>query len=258
MKKSSGLIVCLAIMSLVAGCASEDVQRLQRENQALQQQLGDANKKIRDLKQTEAELRDTIGELRHTASVLTTEKSSRVQESSTLRNQVRQFIQNNIDDLKAFMIKGNILDYVGSELVPRTKIDKDSMFIVDFANPMPSSGILTGVGGNFARAGTFYVKVLHPVGGQHVVTWESKALEVTAAGKQQIQFPVSVGVEKGDVVGYFFPGPPNVGYDTSTGDTLYSGSDTALGNTISKSFMSGSSERRAYSLGVYGLLDANN
>lgn len=254
----SRLAVLLTMLMLMIGCASEDMQRLQQENKALQQQVADANKQISQLKQTEAQLRDTIGELRHTTSVLTTEKSSRVEESSGLRSQVRKFVQDNIDNLKAFMIKGNILDYVGSELVPRSKLDKGPLFIVDFANPMPSAGVLTGVGGNFTGAGKLYVKVLHPVGGQHVVTWESRAIEISAAGRQQIQFPVAVGVERGDVIGYFFPQAPNVGYDMSTGETLYNNSDTALGSTVSKTFMSGSNEKRAYSLGVYGLLDANN
>jgi len=247
-----------AITVLLAGCASQDTQVLQDKNKSLEQQLTSANSEIRQLKQTESELRDTIGELRQTANVLTTEKTSRVEESSSLRGQVRKFVQNNIDNLKSFMVQGNILDYVGSELVPRAKLDKGPIFIVDFANAMPSDGVLTGVGGNFTKPGMVTVKVLHPVEGQHVVTWESKPLEVTAVGKQQVQFPVSVGVEKGDIVGYYFASTPNVGYDVSTGDTLYADADVALGATVSKVFMSGATERRAYSLGVYGLLDTNN
>ena len=259
MKNMSGSIFSFIAISLfLAGCASQDVQVLQEKNKSLEQQLSTANNDIRQLKETESQLRDTIGELRQTASVLTTEKTSRVEESSSLRSQVRKFVQDNIDHLKTFMVQGNILDYVGSELVPRAKLDKSPIFIVDFANAMPSAGVLTGVGGNFTKAGTITVKVLHPVEGQHVVTWESKPLEVPGTGKQQVQFPVSVGVEKGDVIGYYFSDAPNVGYDISTGETLYATSDVALGATVSKTLMSGASERRAYSLGVYGLLDSNN
>lgn len=259
MKNRMTNIFSLIIASIfLASCASQDVQVLQEKNQSLEQQLSAANNDIRQLKQTESQLRDTIGELRQTANVLTTEKTSRVEESSSLRSQVRKFVQTNIDNLKTFMVQGNILDYVGSELVPRAKLDKSPIFIVDFANAMPSAGVLTGVGGNFTKSGSLTVKVLHPVEGQHVVTWESKSLEVSGTGRQQVQFPVSVGVEKGDVIGYYFADAPNVGYDISTGDTLYANADVALGSTVSKALMSGASERRAYSLGVYGLLDSNN
>jgi outer membrane murein-binding lipoprotein Lpp len=242
---------------LLAGCASQDTKALAEKNQALEQQLATANGEILQLKQTQNDLRDTIGQLRDTANVLTTEKTSRVEESSSLRSQVRKFIQDNIDNLKIFMVQGNILDYVGSELVPRAKLDKIPNFIVDFANAMPSDGVLTGVGGHFVQPGTFIVKVLHPVEGQYVVTWESKPLEIKESGKQQVQFPVSVGVEKGDVIGYYFSTAPNVGFDTSTGNTLYLEVDVALGNTVNETRMYGASEKRAYSLGVYGMLDSN-
>lgn len=248
------LAACAGLM--LHGCASQDAQVLQQKNQKLEKDLNTANEQITRMKQTEAELRDRISDLQHTTSVLTTEKTSRVEESSSLRGQVRKFVQNNIDGLKAFMVQGNLLDYVGSELVPRLKQGKEPIFIVDFANPMPSSGVMTGVGGVFTQPGNFLVKVLHPVGTDYVVTWESKLISIEQAGKQQVQFPVSVGFEKGDVIGYYFPQTPNVGYDGPTGETLYADKDVALGGTISKSFMSGATERRAYSLGIYGLLDA--
>jgi len=259
MKSIARSIFRVTVASIfLASCASQDAQVLQEKNKSLEQELSSANSEIRQLKKSEADLRNKIGDLTQTANVLTTEKTSRVAESSTLRSQVRKFVQNNIDDLKTFMVQGNILDYVGSELVPRAKLDTKAIFVIDFANAMPSSGVLTGVGGNFTKAGALTVKVLHPVGDQYVITWESKSLEIAGPGKQQAQFPVSVGIEKGDVIGYFFAEAPNVGYDISTGDTLYTNDDAALGAMVSKSVLSGTSERRAYSLGVYGLLDSNN
>lgn len=259
MKNGTKSILTIITASIfLAGCATQDMKTLQEKNKSLEQQLSTANGEIRQLKKTETELREKIGDLTQTTNVLTTEKSSRVAESSTLRSQVRKFIQGNIDNLKTFMVQGNILDYVGSELVPRAKTDSKSIFIVDFANAMPSAGILTGVGGNFTKAGSFTVKVLHPVENQFVVIWESKPVEIAAVGKQQAQFPVSVGVEKGDVIGYFFAETPNVGYDISTGDTRYAELDVALGSTVNKETLAGATERRAYSLGVFGLLESKN
>lgn len=257
MKMSFGKIAAICMVALLSSCASQDMQTLQKEKVNLQSQLDSANTEIRRLKQVESGLRDKIGSLEHTTSVLATEKTSRVVESSSLRGQVRKFVQNNIDAFKQFMVQGNLLDYVGSELVARAKQDKRPALLVDFANPMPSSGVLTGVGGHFTQAGSLVVKVLHPVGGQHVVVWESKTLDVEGLGKQQLQFPISVGVEKGDIIAYYFATGPNVAYDFSTGETLFQTADVGLGGTVSKTFLSGADERRAYSLGVYGLLDNN-
>jgi len=255
--KQSYFLFAVAMMSLLlSSCASQDVQVLQQKNADLEKQLSSANDQIEHLKNVESDLREKIGDLQHTTSVLTTEKTSRIEESSSLRGQVRKFVQNNIDNFKSFMVQGNLLDYVGSEMVGRAKQDKTPILLVDFANPMPTSGVITGVGGFFIQGGNVEVKVLHPVGSDYVVTWESKLLTVEHAGKQQIQFPLSVGVEEGDVIGYFFPQMPNVGYDSSTGETLFNNADIPLGGTVSKSTLSGAMERRAYSLGVYGLLDA--
>jgi len=253
-------MVCGMAGILLSGCAEQSAGTHVTQNQSeLEQQLAAANEEVRHLKQSNAQLSDTIGQLKQTTNVMATEKTARVVESSSLRGQVRHFIQNNIDQLKNFMVQGDILDYVGNEQVPRSRQDtKSGVFIVDFANAMPSSGVITGVGGQFTRAGTVKIKVLHPVQGQHVVIWESKPLQISAPGRQQAQFPVSVGVEKGDVIGYYFSDVPNVGYDIGAGETLYDDGDVALGRTVSKAIMSGADEKRAYSLGVYGLLDSNN
>lgn len=255
--KQARVFLTMMLGVFLASCVSPDMQMMQEKNKKLEQDVAAANNEIAQLKKTESELRETIGTLRQTANVLTTEKTSRVEESSSLRGQVRKFVQNNIDDLKTFMVQGNLLDYVGSELVSRAKIDTKPLLVVDFAHAMPSDGVLTGIGGYFTKAGSLTVKVLHPVEDQFVITWESKEMEIPKVGKQQIQFPVSVGIEQGDVIGYFFMQEPVVSFDISTGDTLYLLNDVALGSTLKKESMSGASERRAYSLGVYGLLGSN-
>ncbi len=250
------ILIISCVLVLLAGCASSPQgDSLQQQNAKLQQDLNSANQEIYRLKQSEQELKDRINELRHTTDVLKTEKTSRVQESSSLRGKVRKYIQENIDSMKAFMVKGDLLDYVGSEQVPRANKDTGPIFIVDFSNEVYGSGALTGVGGFFFEPGSLQVKVLRPIGGQHVVIWESKTISIASSGRHFVQFPISVGVEKGDVIGYYFPTRPNVGFDVKTGDTRYSGSNIALGGTVSKTFMSGSSDRRSYSLGVYGLLE---
>ena len=217
----------------------------------------DSSEEMRQLRQENQNLKDKMAELKRTIEVLQTEKYSRVESSSGLRGEVRKFIQDNIDTMKQFLVQGDLLDYIGSEQVSRSKSDKDGMpkLLVDFSNKVHGAGVLTAVGGYFYAPGTFSVKVLRPVGGKHVVVWESAPIHIASAGQQFVNFPVSVGVEGGDVIGYFFPGGVNVSYDQRTGDTRFQSDDVSMGGSVSYVFLEGVRENRAYSLGVYGMIE---
>ena len=75
------------------------------------------------------------------------------------------------------------------------------------------------------------------------------------AGRQRLEFPVTVGVEKGDVLAYHLAQPGMVGFDTGTGDTRYLDEDIAVGTTVKPSSLEGENDKRAYSVGVFGLLN---
>src|SRR5690606_11769446 len=122
-----------------------------------------------------------------------------------------------IDAHRNFLIQGGLLDYVGGELVQRAKLDPNAIFLVDLANPMLRTGTLTGVGGYFAKPATFSVKILRQVEQNLVVIWDSKPLAVTRAGLNRIDFSVSVGIEQGDVIGYYLADPASVSFDEGTG-----------------------------------------
>lgn len=241
---------------VIAGCQPPaNIRTLQDKNQALQGQLNDANQQIDQLKGQERLLNKNIADLHHMVGVLSTEKSSRVHESSVLRGQVRVFMQQQIDAIKDFLVKGDLLDYVGGELVKRTKVAGKSLFLVDLANTVPRNGALTGVGAYFAKPTPFKVKVLREVDKQLVVIWESKLIRVKEAGVNRVNFPVSVGVERGDVLAYYFPGDVGVTFDDGTGDTRYLHEDVHLGGMVDKPSLDGTDKHRAYSIGVYALLN---
>lgn len=247
--------VALAAAIVLAGCQTPaNVKQLQDENLHLQTQLEAANDKIGDLENRQRMLTADIAELNRVISVLDSEKTSRVRESSSLRGSVRGFVQDQIDHLKAFLVEGNLLDYVGGELVERQETDDKPLMLVDLANPMPKDGVLTGLAAHFTKPVTFTAKVLRPVENDLVVIWESKPFDVGHPGVNRVNFPVSVGVERGDVMGYFFSTPAGVSFDTGTGDTRYQSSDISLGGVIRTASLQGQKSRRAYSLGVYGLL----
>jgi len=245
----------LLCVSLVGCQVSPDVKQLNSKNQQLAQQLSTAQAEIVRLTRREALLQDDVAELGRVANVLGTEKTSRVEESSELRGQVRKFVLQQVDALKGFLVDGNLLDYVGGELVSRAQLELAPLTLIDFAHPMPGSGTLTGVGAYFTAPTQLQVKVLRPVNDRYVLIWQSQSLSVKTIGLTRLALPVSVGVEKGDVMAYQFSQATAVSFDRGTGRTLYSLQPLSLGDLVRESGLSGARQRRAYSVGVFGLLN---
>jgi hypothetical protein len=247
-------ILILTTLLLTACAAPPNVQQLQDEKQSLQVELKTAEQEITNLKSERDTLQAELNEANRVIGVMGGEKSARVKESSTLRNEVRRFVQREIDGLKAFLVKGDLLDYVGGEQVARKKYDNRPLMLVDLQNTVPRPGVLTGVGGYFAKPTQMVVKVLRPINNDLVVIWESRPIAIKKAGRTNVTFPVTVGVEKGDVLGYYFPQLATATFDTGTADTRYTKENLRPGSKIRPSSLSGKKERRSYALGVYGLL----
>ncbi len=240
---------------LVSGCQTPaNLQELEQRNSSLKSKLNTANSRIAQLESDKQGLEAQVQELNRVVNVLNTEKDSRVQESSQLRGAVRQFVQKQIDQLKEFLLAGNLLDYVGGELIARSQADNKPILLVDLANRIPKDGMVTGVGAYFDKPTTLTVKVFRPVGANLVAIWESQPLSITAPGLQKISFASSVGVKKGDIIGYY-QSVPGVSYDLGTGDTRFMDKDIKPGTMLSRKELSGEDKRRAYSIGVFGLLN---
>lgn len=254
MRRLSGMTLLLIGLT---GCVSQpNLEQLRAENERLEQQLDQASGQISDLRVREQGLREDLSERERVIEVLETEKSSRTEVASHLRSSIRAFVQDQIDSYQDFLLQADLLDYVGGELVERAnRSEEESRTLVDLANPMPSSGTLTGMSAHFLDSGRLVVKVLRPIEDELVVIWESMEIEVAQTGVQRFSFPVSVGVEAGDVVAYRFSGPVSVSYDRGTGDTRYQRENLPLGSTVKKKDLAGADEHRAYSIGVFGLLN---
>lgn len=244
-------VIMFGVVVLSACQTSPDVKKMEQLNA----DLVTAKSTIATLESQEVELRKDLAEKSRVNSVLGVEKTSRVQESSELRGQVRSFVQKQIDAYKDFLVRGGLLDYIGGELVVRAKANEKPICVVDLANVIPKPGTLTGVGAYFVKPGKFSVKVLRKVDKSLVVIWDSKPLLATQTGAVRVNFPVSVGVEQGDLIGYYLAEGVQVSFDEGTGITRFQSEDLKLGDVISTSSMDGEKNRRAYSLGVYGLLN---
>jgi hypothetical protein len=253
----SRVILSFIGLLVLSGCQTPpDVQTLQNQNSQLQQQLDAAHLKIVDLEAQQARLSQEKDELNRVAGVLGQEKFSRIEESTSLRGQVRSFVQIQIDELKRFVLNSNLVDYIGSEQVQRAQVNQEPLLLVDMINTVPADGVLTGVGGYFSGAGSLTVKVMRKVDGRLVVVWESQRLQIESKGEQRLSFAVSVGARKGDYLAYYIVSPGLLSFDTGTGDSRYLAEDVHFGASIKPSSLKGEDEKFAYSIGVYGLLNA--
>ena len=248
-------LILLFSTALLFGCQTPpNIQQLENKNQTLQQQLNSANQKINTLESDYKKLNSEMNEKSRVMGIIDTEKTSLTKESTLLRSQLRTFVQGQIDSLKSFLLNSNLLDYVGGELVRRKKYDNKPLMLVDNKNPIPQAGVLTGLGGYFAKPTTVMVKVLRKVNDDLVVVWESNILTIKKTGLIKKNFPVNVGIEKGDIIGYYFPKLATVSFDEGTGDTRITEKNLRLGKTVSLSSLDKGEQKRAYSLGVYALL----
>ncbi|VAX10822.1 hypothetical protein MNBD_GAMMA25-2471 [hydrothermal vent metagenome] len=239
---------------ILSGCQTPiSTQELESRNQSLQQQLDSAENKIKNLKSEQGKLQSALNESNRVLQIIGKEKSSRFTESTLLRSQARHFAQTQIDVYKSFLVNNNLLDYVGGELIKRKQYDNQRIMLVDLKNEIPHSGVLTGIGAYYARPTEMTVKVLRKIENKLVVVWESRVLKIKKTGLVKTRFKVTVGVEKGDVLGYYFSKAATVAFDKGTGDTRYLNRNLRPGSSISPSSLEGD-EQRAYSLGVYGLL----
>lgn len=248
------VLLCSALV--LAGCqVAPDVQQLQDQNTSLQNQLTEANKQNDTLTAEQTLLKQENTELNRVITVLGQEKSSRVEESTGLRGDVRLFVQLQIDNLKQFLLKSNLVDYIGGELVERQQRDAEPVLLVDRGHRVPRHGTLTGVSAFFTGPGIMTVKVLRPVGEDLVVVWESEPITVRELGSQRLAFNVSISVEREDVLAYYLE-PGMVGFDTGTGEMGYRDEDIHVGGVIGVNSLRGDGEKRSYAIGVHGLLNA--
>ena len=239
---------------LLSGCQTTgEMKKLQDSNRSLQSQLSAANSEIASLKQKESELTSELNKTKQVLGVMGSEKQSRVQESSALRQQARNFLLGQVDSMRNFLLESNLNDYVGGEQVGRKLSEKGSIFIADFSHPMPKGGQLLGASVFTTAACPISVRVMRKIEDEFVIIWQGPKMEA-ARGANRLMFPVAVGVEAGDVAAYYFPDALCVAFDKGTGDFRYLNSDNALGTAIRATRFDGANEKRMYSIGVFGLL----
>lgn len=250
------LILCACAALFITACQSTpDMEKLKAENATLAAKLKDTREQMDALKAEHKIMAADNIELKRVMTILDKEKTSSTNETAELRAQTRASTQSLIEQLNDFLVQSNLLDYVGEELVQRSLMDIDPLVLVDLDNPVPKNGNLMGVFGDFEQATQLSINVLRPLGDHFIVVWQSPELSVSNAGMQRIAFPNAAGVEEGDVIAYAFPASVGVKYDRGTGKTVLAKKPFELGETISAGNLKYEEEKRAYSIGVTGILN---
>jgi len=248
--------ITLLVLYMLSACETPANQDdLVNQNNTLKTELQSAKQKIESLSAEKRQLQADNSELERVKSVISTEKESRFNESIELRTSVRKFVQQRIAASKDFLLQGNLLDYIGGELLDRAELEPRLGTLVDLANPVPRKGILEGATGYFVNLTSLTVNVLRPINDDYLVVWKSPLLTTQKTGNSFLRFPTSVNIEAGDVIAYTFDTGDVLNFDRGTGNTRFSSKDFLLGGIIKTSSLKGASEKRAYSLGVYAILD---
>ncbi len=252
------LRLCLITITCIAMAACQstpDVIKLRDKNTELKNQLAEAQQQIENLRSEHQIMAGDNTELKRLVVILEKDKTFRTEQATKLRGDTRQFSQSLVDQLKDFLGRADLLDYVGDALTERNKMEIASAVVVDAANPMPKNGVLSAVDGVFGQATRFSVNVLRPIDeGDYVVVWQSPFIKVNKAGLQRIKLPTSTSVEEGDVLAFHFPDSVTVKYDQGTGASLLAKKPFALGASVEFSDLEKAEEKRAYSIGGVGIL----
>jgi hypothetical protein len=247
----------LVVAGMLGGCSGtgEQLARLQKEKQLLQQELAGARQDISVLRAEKADLDDKIVDLTRIAATLQREKSVRIEEAGHLRRSMRSFAREQMEALRDFSRDQQFCDYVGAELINRQHSGGEELTLVDARNRLPAAGTLIGVRGFFIAPCRFRLLVLRAAGKQWEVVSNSALLEMGATGFGQIDLDVPVAVRRGDVLGFAFSGPVGVPYDEGTGGTMVFSDPIKRGSRLFLDSPNGSAVKRAYSIGGVGLLE---
>ncbi|REL27695.1 hypothetical protein DXX93_14770 [Thalassotalea euphylliae] len=257
MARINMLLVVLSLWGL-AGVALAQIDEIQSDRAQYSQTVymidDEENSATSNLSDELNDKASNKASLEQALAAIKQEKAAGLAKTNLLRAKVRQFIQQRIETLNTFLMDGDLLDYVGAELISRSQIQAQAVTLVDLANPVPQSGVLTGGGIYLASPTQIKVTVLRSIRDRLIPLWQSNSIELTELGENRFMFTTSVNVEQGDIIAYQLADGASVQFDKGTGDTRYLTKPLALGEGIRLRSLKGKSERRAYALGVYGLL----
>lgn len=262
MKKLALFIGAGAGALLLGGCASVDQQlmALQQENAGLKQDIQAKVAQLEVLSAEKARLTSELDYCNRRASVLSKEKSARQDESTVLRKGIREFAEAMQKTLQTYFQRTEIVDYIGSELIERANVDAEqkTILLADLSNPVPAGGTLIG-GRAWVKSPTrlnFCLLRLNPENGKYTIVTMTPEISAAQAGLQTWVFDIPMAARKGDLIGVYFPDAVSIPYDAvDTGQVVAIPGEAKIGASVSVG-VGESGNKRSYSFGVVGYLEA--
>lgn len=234
----------LAACALAGGC-SADVQQLRSENRALAGQ-------VQEQREAGARLAAELEACRAHAEVLSSEKGFRDDSLMRVRDLARAHIAGARAGLDELARTEELLDYVGGELIARTKFEDSAKRTVLLAAPLAGDLTIYKVKALPARATTFRLGVFRKTeeGLLCVAATEPFTMEAEA-GVVTRELAVPLAAAAGDYLGFTFPERVGIQFDEKTGAFALYEQAAALGELIRKG---PAATALSYSLGVFGVL----
>lgn len=246
MRRSRWQVVLATAGGLVlAGCSGQ-MAELRTENAALKERLG----------QVSGERLETVSRLeecQHLTGILSREKMAKEQDLARLREVYRGYISGQYQTLDGLLNNVELLDYFGGEIVAREK-DQGSDVTLVFQQPVPENGRILRVRADVAYKTRFRLLIFKPLEKELLCVYASDPLDLDNVGtSEMVELPVPVHVQKGDVLGFYFPEKIGVYYDEKTGNYSVYKAPGRIGERIERS--KADSEKRNYSLGILTVLE---
>lgn len=240
------LLLAVIILS-AAACATGNSAALQQRIQMLEGQLAVEKAEKEDL-QTQLQ---TLREITHT---LEKEKGVRVEETAAVRSQIRSFVQLQVETLRDFSQNTELMDYVGAEILSRSKTGGNNLLLVDLQNSFKENTTVIS-GRLYGKSDTKAVFcLLRPQGDTLDVIWMSKVFNIPTEGVFKVSFDTPVTAKMNDIIGLYCPGVVGIPYDIGTGDTRSIQGPVDTGMKIRIDSLDGK-QKRAYSFGINGFFN---
>jgi hypothetical protein len=239
-------VLACGISVALAGCSAE-LSELRTENATLKERLGQVSGE-------RLEIVSRYEECQRLTGILSREKLAKEEDLARLRGVYREHIASQYQALGGLLRNEELLDYFGGELVAREKDQGNNVTLV-FQRPVPENGRVLRVRADVAQKTRFRLLVFKPLEKELLCVHASEPLDIDDVGSaaETVELPVPVHVQKGDVVGFYFPEKVGVRYDEQTGNFSVYKEEGKVGLRIGVG--KADSEKRNYSLGVLTALE---
>lgn len=260
MRTHLSLAMLTAAVIVCGGCVTvpPDMQELQSRNRALVKQVSEREAALKKLKDEKSHLQREVSYYTERCVVLEKEKQARIEASGDLRQGVREFTDGVMQSLRSYYQKTEIVDYVGGEVFRRSEVGTEkNVLLIDLKNVIASDGTLIGGTAYLTAPARLVFCLLRRVEGkdQLQVVRMSDPLASQEPGRKSWTFQVPLAVEKGDIIGAYFPENVAVPYDdVDTGSVVLVPGPIQMTSTVRLKAPTGRNNR-AYSFGMVGFLN---